>query len=105
MYAEPLVDQLHTDHGRTVVMVLHGLTMAARYADDLVVMKDGRIAAAGPSEAVLTADLVSEVFGIRVAVITDPVSGRPLVSPIGSRHTDPVYREAATEVAGHSPVG
>jgi iron complex transport system ATP-binding protein len=87
-----LIDQLHTDHGRTVVMVLHDLTMAARYADHLVVMQDGHIAAAGPPDRILTAELVSDVFGIRVAVITDPVSGRPLILPIGTRHTDPAYR-------------
>ena len=70
-------------------MVLHDLTMAARYADHLVVMKDGRIAAAGAPGDILTAELVTEVFGIRVAVITDPVSSRPLILPIGTRHTDP----------------
>jgi iron complex transport system ATP-binding protein len=86
-----LIDRLHTDHHRTVVMVLHDLTMAARYADHLVVMKDGRIAAAGPADTVLTAELVTQVFGIRVAIITDPVSARPLILPIGTRHTDPAY--------------
>jgi iron complex transport system ATP-binding protein len=86
-----LIDQLHTDHGRTVVMVLHDLTMAARYADHLVVMKDGHIAAAGPPDSVLTAELVTHVFGIPVAIITDPVSARPLILPIGTRHTQPAH--------------
>jgi iron complex transport system ATP-binding protein len=84
-----LVDRLHTDRGRTVVMVLHDLTLAARYADRLVVMTDGRIAAAGEPTDVLTADLVQDVFGIRAAVVPDPVSGRPLVLPIGARHVLP----------------
>ena len=81
-----LVDRLHTDHHRTVVMVLHDLTMAARYADHLVVMKDGRIAAEGHPDTVLTATLVTEVFGVRAVVVTDPVSDRPLVLPVGTRH-------------------
>lgn len=81
-----LVDRLHAEHHRTVVMVLHDLTMAARYADHLVVMKDGRIAAAGPPGTVLTAELVTEVFGVRAVVVTDPVSERPLVLPVGTRH-------------------
>jgi hypothetical protein len=47
---------------------------------------------AGTPDDVLTTDLVTDVFGIRVAIITDLVSGRPLVSPIGSRHTGPADR-------------
>jgi iron complex transport system ATP-binding protein len=84
-----LIDRLHSDRGRTVVMVLHDLTLAARYADRLVVMTGGRVAAAGDPTDVLTAELVEQVFGIRAAVIPDPVSGRPLVLPIGARHVLP----------------
>jgi iron complex transport system ATP-binding protein len=94
-----LIDRLHDERGRTVVMVLHDLTLAARYADHLVVMQDGRIAAAGPPDAVLTADLVEEVFGIRAAVVPDPVSGRPLVLPIGTRHVRPEYAAGAATAA------
>jgi hypothetical protein len=55
-------------------------------------------AAAGSPDGILTADLTTEVFGIRVAIITDPVSGRPLVLPIGTRHTDPAYLDEASRV-------
>jgi iron complex transport system ATP-binding protein len=81
-----LIDRLHDEHGRTVVMVLHDLNLAARYADLLVVMKDGRIAASGPPREILTAELLLEVFGLRAAVVPDPVSDAPLVVPIGTRH-------------------
>ncbi|MET7952157.1 ABC transporter ATP-binding protein [Micromonospora sp. NPDC005324] len=93
-----LVDRLHADRGRTVVMVLHDLTLAARYADQLVVMSQGRIAAAGEPTEVLTADVVREVFGIRASVVPDPVSGRPLVLPIGTRHVHPHLIEPAANL-------
>ncbi len=84
-----LVDRLHADRGRTVVMVLHDLNLAARYADRLVAMRDGRIVAQGPPREVLTADLLAEVFGLRAAVLPDPVSDGVLVVPIGTRHAVP----------------
>jgi iron complex transport system ATP-binding protein len=84
-----LVDRLHDERGCTVVMVLHDLTLAARYADRLVVMDRGRIAAVGDPGEVLTAELVRDVFGVPASIVPDPVSGRPLVIPIGTRHVHP----------------
>jgi iron complex transport system ATP-binding protein len=80
-----LVAELQTARGRTVVMVLHDLNAAARYATHLVAMKDGAIVAAGPPEEVLTEALVQQVFGLSCVVTTCPVSGRPLVVPRGRR--------------------
>jgi iron complex transport system ATP-binding protein len=82
-----LVDRLHHDRGRTVVMVLHDLSLAARYADHLVAMRDGRIVAQGPPREVITTDLLADVFGLNAAVLPDPVSDGVLVVPIGTRHT------------------
>ncbi|MFI6843906.1 ABC transporter ATP-binding protein [Kitasatospora sp. NBC_00085] len=76
-----LVSDLHAEAGRTVVMVLHDLGQAARYADHLVVLKDGRLAAAGAPSEVLTADLVEEVFQVPCLVVPDPETGTPLVVP------------------------
>ncbi|MYT40031.1 ATP-binding cassette domain-containing protein [Streptomyces sp. SID8356] len=67
--------------GRTVVTVLHDLNQAARYADHLVAMKEGRIVAEGRPEDVVTAGLVREVFGLEAVVVPDPVTGSPLVVP------------------------
>jgi iron complex transport system ATP-binding protein len=78
-----LVRRLHTDAGRTVVMVLHDLNLAARYADRLVAMRDGRIVASGEPAEVITEALLAEVFGLAARVIPDPVAGTPLVVPIG----------------------
>ena len=80
-----LLAELGRDRGTTIVMVLHDLNLAARYADELVAMSEGRIVANGPPAQVLDTELVERVFGIRSHVIADPVSGSPLVVPIG-RH-------------------
>ncbi|WP_405797826.1 ABC transporter ATP-binding protein [Streptomyces sp. NBC_01506] len=76
-----LVRRLNHDQGRTVVIVLHDLNQAARYADHLVAMKEGRIVAEGRPDEVVTAELVREVFGLESVVVPDPVTGSPLVVP------------------------
>ncbi|MCU1649476.1 MAG: putative siderophore transport system ATP-binding protein YusV [Pseudonocardia sp.] len=81
-----LVERLHREMRRTVVMVLHDLNLAARYAGRLIAMRDGRIVADGPPEEVLTAEVLRAVFDLEAQVITDPVAGTPLVVPVGRRH-------------------
>lgn len=67
--------------GRTLVLVLHDLNMAARYASHLVAMRDGIVVASGPPSEVVTAGLVQDVFGLASVVIADPETGTPLVIP------------------------
>jgi len=69
--------------GRTVVAVLHDLNQAARYADHIIAMRDGRILAAGPPGEVVTSARVEEIYGLPNVVITDPITGGPLVVPRG----------------------
>ena len=76
-----LLRRLHRAGGRTLVAVLHDLNQAARYADHLVVMSEGRIVTTGDPGEVLTAELVEEVFGLPCTVIPDPHTGTPLVVP------------------------
>ncbi|MFD8973266.1 ABC transporter ATP-binding protein, partial [Streptomyces sp. NPDC059593] len=76
-----LVRRLNRLRARTVVLVLHDLNQAARYADHLVAMKDGRVVAEGPPEEIVTAELVRDVFGLESVVVPDPVTGSPLVVP------------------------
>ncbi|NSC22394.1 ABC transporter ATP-binding protein [Streptomyces albus subsp. chlorinus] len=76
-----LVRQLNREKGRTVVMVLHDLNQATRYADHLVAMKNGRVAARGRPEEIVDAALVREVFGLEAVVVPCPVTGDPLVVP------------------------
>lgn len=81
-----LVTDLNRKRGTTVAIVLHDLNLAARYADHVIAMKDGAVAALGSPEDVVTEDLVHEVFGLESRVIPDPVSGTPLILPIGRHH-------------------
>lgn len=97
-----LVD-LNRERGTTVVMVLHDLNLAARYADDLVALTGGRLYAQGPPAQVVTEQMVRDVFGMAARVVPDPVSGTPLVLPIGrhrtGRATSPVADGAVTPPA------
>ncbi|MFJ5225421.1 ABC transporter ATP-binding protein [Streptomyces sp. NPDC088400] len=98
-----LVRRLNHEQGRTVVIVLHDLNQAARYADHLVAMKAGRIVAEGHPSEVVTAELVREVFGLESVVVPDPVTGSPLVVP-GAPYR-PGALEAGTSAAGTSAAG
>lgn len=81
-----LLAELNRDGGRTIVIVLHDLNLAARYADHVIAMKGGAIVATGTPAEVVTSEVVADVFGLDARIVTDPVSGTPMVIPI-SRHT------------------
>jgi iron complex transport system ATP-binding protein len=81
-----LLTDLNRTRGTTIVMVLHDLNLAARYADHLVALADGRVHAAGTPTEVLTEDCVRAVFGLDSTVIVDPTSGAPLMLPLGRHH-------------------
>lgn len=72
-----LLARLNRDMGKTVVMVLHDLNLAARYAHHVVAIKAGEVVAAGPPAEVVTERHLWTVFGIRARVITDPETGTP----------------------------
>lgn len=83
-----LLTHLNQTRGTTIVMVLHDLNLAARYADLLIAMADGRIHMQGDAAQVLTRDMVRTVFGLDSRIMRDPVSGRPMMLPIGRHHVD-----------------
>jgi iron complex transport system ATP-binding protein len=87
-----LLTDLNQARGITVVMVLHDLNLAARYADRLVMIAGGDVAAAGPPAEVLTEERVQEVFGLECRIIPDPVSGTPLMLPVGRHRIAPGAR-------------
>ncbi|MBC9822941.1 ABC transporter ATP-binding protein [Terrabacter sp. MAHUQ-38] len=80
-----LLRDLNRTKGTTVVMVLHDLNLAARYADHVVAMRDGRLVGSGAPADLVDEDFVARVFGLGSRVITDPVTGSPLVVPTSTR--------------------
>ena len=80
-----LLAALVEEHGRTVVMVLHDVNQACRYADHLIALRDGRVHAAGAPEGVVDAELIEQVFGLPACVVEDPVTGTPLCLPAAGR--------------------
>lgn len=81
-----LLTDLNRDRGTTIVMVLHDMNLAARYADHLFAMRGGRIVASGPPSGVMTGELIRDVFDLDAVVVSDPVSGTPMVLPRGRHH-------------------
>lgn len=73
--------------GRTLVLVLHDLISAARYADHLVAMKEGRVVAAGPPDTVVTPELVHDLYGVDAQVLRAPDDDAPVVVARRGGHT------------------
>ncbi|WP_345751112.1 ABC transporter ATP-binding protein [Microbacterium rhizophilus] len=81
-----LLTDLNRAKGTTIVMVLHDMNMAARYADHVFAMSGGELVASGPPAEVMTSELIARVFDLDALVIPDPVSGAPMVLPRGRHH-------------------
>ncbi|QYO75990.1 ABC transporter ATP-binding protein [Devosia salina] len=76
-----LVTRLNREEGRTIVLVLHDLNLAARYADQLVFVAGGKVRERGAPEVMMRADLIAEVFNVTAEIIIDPVHQRPICIP------------------------
>ncbi len=80
-----LLYELNQSKGRTIVMVLHDLNQACRYADHLVAVRQGQVYAQGVPMQVMTETMVREVFGLESHIMQDPVAGTPMCVPVGRK--------------------
>lgn len=87
-YQVEVLDLLHelNENGRTVVMVLHDLNQACRYANQIVALKDGQVYTQGAPWQVITEKMVKEVFRLEARIIPDLVTGTPMCVPAGKVH-------------------
>ncbi|AOK90230.1 MULTISPECIES: ABC transporter ATP-binding protein [Paenibacillus] len=76
-----LLEYLNTSEKRTIVMVVHDLNHAARYAQHMIAIKKGKAEAVGTPTEVMSPDVLREVFGIEADIVTDPRTGVPLCLP------------------------
>ncbi len=81
-----LVARLTRDHGRSIIAVIHDLTLASQYCDRIVVLSDGRVVATGPPRQVMHAEMVAAVYGAQVTIMEHPVTKRPVVLPVPGQH-------------------
>lgn len=77
-----LLSSLKRERGMTIVAVIHDLNLAARFADNVVIIKDGKIIDRGTPKEVITPHNLASAFNILARVIEDPVGKTPLVIPI-----------------------
>ena len=82
-----LLFDLNDKEGRTVVMVLHDLNLACRYAHHIVAVRNKQVYAQGKPEEVVTAEMVQAVFRMDCTIIKDPLFGIPLCVPHGKGRT------------------
>ncbi|CAJ1000788.1 ABC transporter ATP-binding protein [Brevibacillus thermoruber] len=81
-----LLHKLNQEEQRTIVMVVHDLNHAARYAQHMIAIKKGKVVCEGAPDQVMTHDVLREVFGIEADIVADPRTGVPLCLPYGLAH-------------------
>ncbi|AZS16750.1 ABC transporter ATP-binding protein [Paenibacillus lutimineralis] len=78
-----LLFELYEKEGRTIIMVLHDINLACRYAHHMVAIKDHAIWAAGKPEDIVNEEMIADVFGMECIISQDPLFGTPMVIPHG----------------------
>ena len=73
-----LLAELNQSQGKTIVMVLHDLNLAARFSHRLLAMKDGHIAFEGSVSEVMSAEVLRSIFSIEAQIVQDPIYGKPV---------------------------
>jgi iron complex transport system ATP-binding protein len=73
-----LLERLNKEENRTVVMVIHDLNHAARFADFMVALRDGGIVKQGTPHQVMTSDVLKNVFSIDADIVSNPRTGKPV---------------------------
>jgi len=75
------------EHQAAALVVTHDINLAAQFADHILLLKRGRVLEAGPPRAVLTPELLREVFDVTVLVDAHPVTSAPRVTPVHGRRS------------------
>ncbi|WP_096186025.1 ABC transporter ATP-binding protein [Evansella halocellulosilytica] len=97
-----LLQKLNEEQGRTIVMVLHDLNQAARFADYIIALKNGEIIQSGNCEEVINHDVLKTVFHIDAVIGKDPRTKKPMCLTYNLLKGDYSYEKDT--LASHSSV-
>ncbi|AGB40584.1 ABC-type cobalamin/Fe3+-siderophore transport system, ATPase component [Halobacteroides halobius DSM 5150] len=73
-----LLQRLNDEQERTIIMVLHNLNQAARFADHIIALKEGKVVKSGECKEVITPNVLKKVFNIDAKIGEDPRTGKPM---------------------------
>ncbi|MDQ0230358.1 ABC transporter ATP-binding protein [Metabacillus malikii] len=93
-----ILEKLNHEQGRTIVMVVHDLNHASRYAQHIVAIKKGTVIKSGNPYDVMKEEVLEEVFGVKSDIITDPRTGLPLCLPYALTSTNDIDENATIGV-------
>jgi len=79
-----LLYKLNKDENRTIIMVLHDINLACRYATNIIALVNKRMYAQGKPEDIITVKLIQDVFQLNCEIIADPIYGTPMCIPYGN---------------------
>lgn len=99
-----LLYDMNERHRHTIVMVLHDINLACRYADHIVAIREGKVEAQGRPEEVVNAALIESVFQLKCEIMPDPLYGTPMIIPY-AKGRPRAARAADKEQAVRQPVG
>jgi iron complex transport system ATP-binding protein len=95
-----LCERVRVERDMTIVVVMHELNLAIRYADHLIVMRGGEVLAVGTPRDIVTEPLIEETFGLPCRIVEDPETGKPMVVPRLRRAQSVPTPELAAGLAG-----
>ncbi|MAB82664.1 MAG: hypothetical protein CMJ24_04410 [Phycisphaerae bacterium] len=103
-----LLEDMNRDEGRTVIVVLHDLSIAMRFFDRILVLQDGLLVADGAPDRIMTKQLLREVFNVEASIGRDSISNHPVIAchrngSARSRSVPDAGSGAAIEVSTQEP--
>ena len=93
-----LLQKLNREQNRTIIMVLHDLNQAARFADYIIALKDGEVVKAGISEEIIVPEVLREVFQIDAVISRDPRTNKPICITYNLLKGDVKYEETINPI-------
>ena len=83
-----MLEELNRDNGITIIVVLHDLTLAGRFAQRIIGLDNGFVAFDGAPKDVLKREILEKVFGTSMLILEEPQTGEPIPLPLLKHHAN-----------------